>query len=231
MSTFLLLGSGEFEPWSAPAELRALADAPEGPVLVIPTASATEGDAVFDRWANMGLEHYASMGLAAQVLPMKVREDAQRPELAAAVDEASMLFFSGGKPPHLARVIEGTAVWEALERALARGAVYAGCSAGAMVASQRKADGAGRASAWTFGLGLVPGVSFGAHWDRMRFMPGARTFMMSRAPQGSWFVGIDERTAILGDGTHWEVFGKGSAMVRYAGQTRTHGEGESFRTA
>ncbi len=125
MSTFLLLGSGEFEPWSAEPERAALAAAPDGPVLVIPTASATEGDAVFDRWATMGLEHYTSMGLAAQVLPMKVRDDAERAEHVEAIDAASMLFFSGGKPPHLAQVLDGTPVWDAIGRALA-----AGCDAG-----------------------------------------------------------------------------------------------------
>ena len=156
---------------------------------------APEGEAVFDRWAGMGLDHYAEMDLPAELLPMKTRDDADRTELVEQVRRASMVFFSGGKPAHLAKVLDGSAVWEALLRAIARGTVYAGCSAGAMVASQRRKGGMG-GSSWTFGLGLVAGVSFGAHWDRMKYMPGARSFMMARAPQDTWFVGIDERTAI-----------------------------------
>jgi cyanophycinase len=230
MTTFLMLGSGEFERWSADVERRALASAPPGPVLVVPAASATEGDAVFDRWAGMGLGHYAEIGLTAELLPMKTRDDADRAELIEQVDRASMIFFSGGKPGYLAKVLDGSAVWEALLRALARGAVYAGCSAGVMVASQRPQEGSG-GSSWTFGLGLVPDVSFGAHWDRMKYMPGARTFMMARAPRGTWFVGIDERTAILGDGVDWEVAGRGVATVRHEGASTTYAEGERFRTA
>jgi cyanophycinase len=229
LTTFLLLGSGEFERWSADVERRALEAAPRGPVLVAPAASATEGDAVFDRWARMGLEHYEEMGLEAELLAMRTREDAERAELVEQIDRASMVFFSGGKPAHLAKVLDGSAVWEALLRALARGAVYAGCSAGAMVASQRRKEGSG-SSSWTFGLGLVPNVSFGAHWDRMKYMPGARTFMMARAPRGTWFVGIDERTTILGDGVDWEVAGRGVAMVRHEGVSTTYAEGERFRT-
>src|SRR5207237_5626321 len=43
--TFLLQGSGEFEPWTADVERRALAGAVgDGSVAILPTASAPEGD-------------------------------------------------------------------------------------------------------------------------------------------------------------------------------------------
>ena len=44
--TFLLMGSGEFEPWSNEIEAAAL-DGRTGPVVVLPTASSTEGEDVF----------------------------------------------------------------------------------------------------------------------------------------------------------------------------------------
>ncbi len=232
MTVFLLMGSGEFEPWSADVERAALDRAPTGPVLVVPTASANESDAVFDRWAEMGLEHYGAMGLEAKVLQLRAREDAFRPELVADVNAASMVFFSGGKPQYLASVVHVSPVWEAMLRALRRGAVYAGCSAGAMVASQAKletGEGEGK-TGWIYGLGLVPHASFGVHWDKLRYVPFMRTLVMSRTPAGSWFVGIDERTAILGDGREWEVFGNRTAMVRYAGRTRSYRAGERFTT-
>ncbi|HEU4831997.1 MAG TPA: hypothetical protein VFU18_04740 [Actinomycetota bacterium] len=55
--------------------------------------------------------------------------------------------------------------------------------------------------------------------------------MMSRIPPGSWFVGIDERTAILGDGQRWRVYGLGSVMVRHAGGTQVHLRGATFETS
>ena len=133
--TFLLMGSGEFEPWSNEIEAAAL-DGRPGPVAVLPTASSTEGDDVFGRWGRMGLEHYAAAGIDARLVPVKTREDADREDLARELEGAAMVFFSGGKPQHLAETIHGTRLWDALLAALDAGTVYAGCSAWALIASQ-----------------------------------------------------------------------------------------------
>jgi cyanophycinase len=228
---FLLLGSGEFEPWSEEVE-RAALDGSDPSVAILPTASAPEGDAVFERWGWMGLEHYRELGWPAVVLPVKTRADAEREDLTRELEGASLVYFSGGDPKHLGVTIEGTALWDALTRALDRGAVFAGCSAGAMVASQSRAQARERrvGASWTFGLGLVPHVSFGAHWDRMSKIPGLRWWVTSRVPDRSWFVGIDERTAILGNGERWRVFGRGGAMVSHGGERRVHRAGETFDT-
>jgi cyanophycinase len=226
------MGSGEFEPWSEAVE-RAALDGSGGHVAVLPTASSAEGDAVFDRWGSLAREHYASMGVSARVVEVRTREDAEREDLAAELEGASMVFFSGGKPQHLADTIHGTRTWEALVRALDAGTVYAGCSAGALVASQTREQRRERGvrTGWVYGLGLVPHVSFGVHWDKVKVIPGLRTFVMSRIPRGSWFVGLDERTAILGDGQRWTVHGVGGAMVRHAGRTEVYRDGQVFETA
>jgi cyanophycinase len=228
--TFLLLGSGEFEAWSSDVERRALELATgDGSVVIVPTASAKDGDAVFERWAAMGLEHYAATGVPAEVLPVKTPQDAAREDLAARAERASVVYFSGGKPSLLAEVLRGSALFAAIERAMDRGAVWAGCSAGAMVASRAR-DGH-RGTSWLFGLGLVSNVSFGVHWDRMRKVPGAAWWMTSRVPHGSWFVGIDERTAILGDGAWWEVAGLGAVEVRGPEPDASYRAGERFATS
>jgi cyanophycinase-like exopeptidase len=230
VSTFLLLGSGEFEAWTGEIERRALAAAPEGPVLVVPTASAPDGDAVFDRWGRMGLEHYASIGIPAELVPMKRAEDARDRAYVEAVGRASMVFFSGGKPQHLAGVLEGSPFLAALTEAMGRGAVYAGCSAGAMIASQSHEQRHGPGAGWVFGLGLVPDVSFGVHWDRVRFIPAMRPLLRSKVPRDTWFVGIDERTAVLGDGRSWEVAGLAGVEVRHEGSTERYRAGATFTT-
>jgi cyanophycinase len=236
--TFLLLGSGEFEPWSSPVEAEAMATATamstagavgDGSVVILPTASATEGDAVFDRWASMGLEHYAASGVRAEVLPVKVRDDAHRTDLAERAGRASMIFFSGGKPTYLAEVLNRTPLLAAIEAAMDRGAVWAGCSAGAMVVSRARVGGTSGMS-WRFGLGLVPNVAFGVHWDKVRRVPGAAWWMSSRLPEGTWFVGIDERTAIIGDGERWSVHGQGQVAVRHGEGRASHAAGAIFET-
>ena len=57
-----------------------------------------------------------------------------------------------------------------------------------------------------------------------------RPFIMSRA-DGGWFAGIDDRTAILGDGRTWRVFGRGTVSLRRDGRTATLRAGETFETA
>ena len=227
--TFLLLGSGEFEPWTHDVESRVLGAATgDGSVVILPTASSTEGDVVFDRWATMGLDHYAEVGVPAEVIPVKVREDAMRGDWAGRAERASMIYFSGGKPQHLAGILRDSSLLAAILRAMDRGAVWAGCSAGAMVASRSKDRD--RGSSYLFGLGLVPHVSFGVHWDRAARIPGLAWWMTARLPEDTWFVGIDERTAIVGDGDRWEVFGRGQVDVRGpAGRTR-YAAGRTFQT-
>ena len=226
---FLLLGSGEFEPWTHEAESVVLRDATgDGSVVILPTASAPDGPTVYDRWAKMGLDHYVEAGVTAEVIPVKTRDDAENADWAARAEAASMVYFSGGKPQYLADVLRGSALLAGILRAMDRGAVWAGCSAGAMVAS-RSRDGQ-RGSSYIFGLGLVPHVSFGVHWDRAARIPGLAWWMTSRVPDDTWFVGIDERTAIIGDGETWEVFGRSSVEVRGPNDRRRYAAGDRFET-
>jgi cyanophycinase-like exopeptidase len=53
---------------------------------------------------------------------------------------------------------------------------------------------------------------------------------MSRS-RGGWFAGIDERTAILGDGDSWRVFGRGTVTLRRDDRTTTLRAGDAFTTA
>lgn len=198
MGTFLLLGSGEFEPWAHDVEALALGGAVgDGSVAILPTASAPDGDAVFDRWARMGLEHFAQACRVASRSTSRTSLPALR---------SLQRSFGGWKGERSTPAARRAPWWPAAPR-----------------------DGRG-GSSWLFGLGLVPTASFGAHWDKVRRLPGAAWWMTSRVPEGTWFVGIDERTAILGDGRAWAVHGSGGVDVR-CGTSRTRAEaGESFTT-
>jgi cyanophycinase len=178
----------------------------------------------------MGLAHYRDDGVPAAVVPVRTQEDARRDELVAAVEAASMIYFSGGKPSRLAGVLRDSPLLAAIQRALDRGGVYAGCSAGAMVASRVRDAGGRRGTSWLFGLGLVPHVSFGVHWDRAARIPGAQWWMTSRLPDDTWFVGIDEKTAILGDGVRWSVLGLGRVTLMGPGEDAIYGAGARFET-
>src|SRR5436309_391406 len=136
-----LLGSGEFEPWTEPVDRWLLDRASgDGSVLILPTASAPEGNQVFDMWANMGLAHYNRLGIPAEVVPLKTHEDADRPDVVSRLETASMAYFSGGNPAHLAAVLDGSAFWIALMDAMGRGLAYTGCSAGISCLGEQAPD-------------------------------------------------------------------------------------------
>jgi len=233
-ASFALLGSGEFDPWTEPVDrwLVGRAEAPGARVLILPTASAAEGDEVFGMWADKGLAHYRRLGIPASVLDLKTRADAERSELSAALADAAAVYFSGGNPAYLASTLAGTSFWAALLAALERGTAYAGCSAGVACLGDLAPDSSRAdldAGLWAPGLGLFPRTGFGPHWDTLdRYVPGLREVILGAVPTGSTFIGIDEDTAMTGDGASWTVSGAGEVHVLEDGVWTDHRPGEVF---
>jgi cyanophycinase len=230
---FLLLGSGEFEPWSGDAEGFALAGATgDGSVVVLATASGREAPSVFDRWTNMGLAHYASLDVPATAVRVRNRADALAAGVAGPIDSASMVFFSGGSPAYLAASIAGTPIWDAVQRLLARGGVFAGCSAGAMIAGASRVSGRNGHLPFPFasGLGLVPDLAVGVHWDALSgwWIRWLRDLAPFRLPRSVTFVGIAEHTAIASEGDRWRVFGSGVVDVRVGGKLTAFAASQAF---
>jgi peptidase E len=173
-----LLGSGEFEPWTDEVDRWLLDRASgDGSVLILPAASAPEGDDVFDRWATMGLAHYEGLGIAAEVLPLKTKADAGRKDLAERIGTASTAYFSGGNPAYLASLLGGSHFWAALLEAMDRGLAYVGCSAGMACLGDVVPDSAvadfASPELWKPGLGLFPEIFLAPHWDALNaYVPG-----------------------------------------------------------
>lgn len=217
------MGSGEFQPWAGPAEIAAISVARgDGSVAILATASAPEGDAVFQRWNEQGLRHYESLRIPARVLEVRDREDAADPETARSVRAASLVFFSGGNPSYLRATLVDTRLFSAIEELLAAGGVYGGCSAGAMVAGAQLPGGRGLARfAWGQGLGLVGGHIFGVHWDAPMMLP-FRTLLSGRVPPDFQFLGIGEDTSIFSADEGWLVSGKGAVDQRHEGRRQRY---------
>jgi cyanophycinase len=223
-----LLGSAEFLPWAEEVDRWMLERARPGPVLILPTASAPEGDEVFDGWGRMGVEHYARLGVEAEVLPVKRREDAERADLASRLDDAAAVFLSGGNPGSLAAALAGTRFWTSLEANLNRGLAYGGCSAGIAALGERAAWRLHRNSFWP-GLGVFPGTNLAPHWDAVdAYIPGLAQALVANLGPPFRLVAVDELTAMVGDGRRWSVLGAGGVHVLEDGGWTDHGAGSSF---
>lgn len=228
------LGSGEFEAWEEPVDrwLLARARVGDGRVLILPTASAHEGDAVFDGWAAKGLEDYGRLGIPSEVVPLRTRVDAFDASIVATLDRASLVFFSGGNPARMAAILDGTPFWSRLVAGLADGLAYAGCSAGAACLVDLTPDSdvdPRNAALWKPGLRLFADVMLIPHWDALDSYADGLTDLVvrSRGP-GVTLLGIDEETAMVGDGACWTVTGRGAVHLLGDGTSSSHGSSESF---
>jgi cyanophycinase-like exopeptidase len=181
---------------------------------------------------NRGQIVYDSAESAADT-ERKRREDALDPDIAARLRSSSLLYLSGGNPAYLARILAGTPFWQTLVEELDRGLGYIGCSAGVACLGSRAPDSAAGTptapEAWTTGLELFPRTMFGPHWDRLDlYVPGLRDCFVRALPPGHDLVAIDEETALVGDGTRWEVLGRGGVTIHRA--IRESAEPEVHRT-
>jgi cyanophycinase len=231
--SFGLLGAGEFETWSAVVERWLLERArnADGPVLILPTASAHEGEETFQMWANKGIEHYRGLGIPAKLVPIRTRADAEQPEIVAALEDAAMIFFSGGNPARLTQVLNGTPFWTEAITAIDDGLAYGGCSAGVAWLSETTFDSDAQSfdSVWAPGLGYVRGTLFAPHWDIVdEWIPGATDFIIAAVRPGDRLVAIDEATALVGNGRSWRVMGRSGVHVLEDGSWTTRRDGDTF---
>jgi cyanophycinase len=197
------------------ARFVALAGGPDARIVVVSSASS-EGEQVTDRYRAIFTELGAAEVASLQAL---TREQAERPEAAAAIGRASGVFLTGGNQLRLAMVVADTAAGRALAEAYASGAVVAGTSAGAsalaehMVAFGRPGETPRqRMGQLSAGLGLLPGVVIDQHFGQ-RNRIGRLLALVAQSP-GLLGVGVDEDTAaVIGPDGVLEVMGRGAVTV------------------
>jgi cyanophycinase len=228
-----LIGAGEFLPVMAEidADLLASTGRARPRVAILPTASYPDGEEVFQRWSVMGVDHFAGLGAEVEPVPVRDRASAEDPGAAQAVGEADLIYLSGGKPRYLLSSLRGTAVGRALSDAHARGAVLAGCSAGAMALAGRSFDFRVKVAPWPLrwsdGLGFASGVSVVPHYDA--WPEPFSALIALQAPRGCAVLGIDEETAVIGQDGAWQVHGKSRVTVWRGRRRERFRAGDAFR--
>jgi len=229
----VLVGAGEFLPEMSAfdAGLLAATGVRRPRVAILPTASYPDGEAVFQRWAAMGVAHFAELGAEVEPVFVRDRAGADDPAAAQAIGEADLVYLSGGKPGHLLGALEGSDVGRALAAAHERGAALAGCSAGAMALAGFSFDFRMRLVPfplrWGSGLGFAPGVSVVPHYDA--WPEPFSALIAFQAPRGSVVLGIDGGTAVVGHDGGWQVHGSSRVTVWRGRRRERFRAGEVFR--
>ena len=210
----VLIGGGE-KPLVAMKKFVELAGGPSAPIVVVPTAS--EDPDVAPYYTKLFQEAHGVRDV--QVLPIKTREDAGRPDLAAAAARAKGIFFAGGDQNRITAALLDTPVGKAIEAAFAGGAVVGGTSAGTACQSALMITGEGdfkavRASVveTARGLGFFRGVVVDQHFVARQRLNRLLSVVLEHPELVG--VGIDEDTAawVKPDGT-FEVLGDRSVVV------------------
>lgn len=205
-------------------------------VVILPTASAPDGEATFRSWAEMGVEHFSALGAEVEPILVRTAGEGHDPAAIQAIGEADLVYLSGGHPRHLLDVLRGSPLGEALTRANARGATVAGCSAGAMAIVGRTMDVPVIPKLrmplpfpirWREGLLLVDGVAVLPHYDA--WPEALAAFLALQAPRGAVVLGIDEETAVVGRNGAWQVHGPGRVTVWRGRHRERFRKGEAFR--
>lgn len=229
-----LLGSGEYLSVMDEVDRHLLANSGSkngSPrVVCLPTAAGREGDASVGRWSKMGVEHFQRLGADVQAVPIIDQDSANDPQWESALENADLIYFSGGDPGYLFNTMNGSRAWTAAQKAWARGAVYAGCSAGAMILGKQIPDFrmAGLRSISAFGV--VPAAFTIPHFDAIPGIWKPLIFALRRKlNDGEIMLGVDEDTALVGRlGSVWTVMGKSKVHVFTRTGEKTYSNGDSF---
>lgn len=212
-----LVGSGEYLPVMKDVDrylLESLNVSGRRPrVACLPTAAGKEGDGSINRWLNMGVQHFRELG--AEVEPVRIidRDSANDPCWEPILETADLIYFSGGDPGYLHETMKSSLAWSAAQRAWQRGAIYAGCSAGAMILGKRMPSF--RLAGTQEGFGVVPATFIVPHFDAIPGVWKPIVFGLQRSlKKGERMIGVDEDTALIGKlNGEWIVRGKSKVHV------------------
>jgi len=212
-----LVGSGEYLPVMKDVD-RYLLDSlkvngRKPRVVCLPTAAGKEGDSSVDRWSNMGIQHFAELGAEVNAAKIIDQESANDPHWDPFLEGADLIYFSGGDPGYLYQTMKGSRAWNSAQRAWERGAIYAGCSAGAMILAKRMPSF--RLAGTQEGFGIVPATFIIPHFDAIPGIWKPIVFGLQRQlKKGERMIGVDENTALVGTlGGTWTVMGKSKVQI------------------
>ncbi len=216
-----LVGSGEYTAAMVPVD-RLLGETIGGVsrarVVVLPTASGLE-PGMPEQWNARGVAHFRALGAMVTPVMLVTRDDAFDDQIIAPLASANFFYFSGGNPQYAVQTWHDTPAWRCLAERHGRGAVVAGCSAGAMMLGPHtisvRSVTQGHLPDWVPALGLVPQIATMPHFDRMRTLAGVDRLqsIIMAVPSGTTVVGVDEDTALVYHGGQWQVLGRQGISV------------------
>jgi len=224
-----LVGSGEYLPAMDDIDRYLLdslkVDSPR--VVCLPTAAGPEGDEVINRWSRMGVEHFQDLGADVTALRIIDKDSANDEQFVPLIENANLIYFSGGNPQYLHETMNGSRAWAAVQKAWSNGSIYAGCSGGAMILANRIPRF--RLFGTVEGFGIVPAQYIIPHFDGMPMFRPLIATLKAQLKDGERLIGIDEDTAIIGTSNgEWKVMGRSQAHIFSRKGNQSYSNGQTF---
>ena len=216
-----LVGGDEFRSGGEEmdSEILKATGKPRPKVLIIPTAAAESNPA---KAAANGVDHFTSLGADAEALMVLDSADANDSSLVDQIDNADLIYLTGGNPRHLLDALRGSELLSRIEKALEGNAILAGSSAGAMVMGSWM-----RFREWSEALGLVSGTATLPHHERAN--PADTAAELGRtAPSDITALGIDGMSGCLGSSGSWTALGSGAVTVYGKSGWQRYTAGDKF---
>jgi cyanophycinase-like exopeptidase len=228
-----LVGSGEYLPPMAALEKLLIDDAValgKKPTFIqIPTAAGRESQDRLDYWRELGKVQADKLGVEQIFLPIFDRKAALTHDFADLIDDAGLIYLSGGDPHHLAESLRDTPVWQSIVKNWNAGSSLAGCSAGAMVLSKYIPNFRFIKHGPTPGLDLLPDIRVIPHFNKFfKWIPDSAATVLMHAPNDQVVLGIDELTALVqhaGQST-WQVHGQAKVHLLKGKPSQTYSNGQ-----
>jgi len=201
-------------------------------VVCLPTAAGQEGDESVGRWSSMGLEHFRKLGAEVEAPRIIDRASADDPQYESILESADLIYFSGGNPIYLFETMNESRAWNAAQKAWSRGAVYAGCSAGAMILAKRLPNFRNMGIGAIDGFGIVPADYVMPHFDHAGPFKALVSLLRTQMKDGQRMIGIDENTALVGRlGGEWRAMGASKVHVMTRRQSKPYAAGKAVPLA
>lgn len=215
-----LVGSGEYLPAMRDLEQSLIDDGIQNgkkPIYIqIPTAAGQESKERLHYWRELGERQAEALGIEARFLPIFDRDSALNEEYASLIENAALIYLSGGDPHYLATTLIDTPIWDAIYENFTTGASLAGCSAGAMVLSSHIPDFRFTSKDPTPGFNLIPNIRVIPHFNKFfKWIPESAAKILLHVPDNSILIGVDELTAIVrrSGELEWRVYGEAKVHI------------------
>ncbi len=195
----------------------------------LPTAAGAESESRLEHWHELGQVQGQRLAVSTKSLRLYKRKDAFNQEFVDVIQEAGLIYLSGGDPHYLTESLIDTPVWDAIVRAWASGSSLMVCSAGAMALGSEII--AFRKSHATRGLSLLPTIQTIPHYDRfLGWLPDRVSAAIMRVREGINLIGIDENTALVRDrfDSSWRVWGEGKVHLLKSSETHSFLAGDEI---